>query len=105
MEDFAEFHARFCARLRELRLQKGFMQVDLEDAGIGLGTLQHIEQGRHQPRLETLWRLARAFGIEPRELLDLRGVSASASRPTRGGSRQRGKPAGQKEPASARKRG
>lgn len=96
------FHARFRERLRQLRLERGLPQAELETAGVSLGTLQHIEQGRHQPRLETIWRLARAFGMRPAELLEVESDPAPITTARRGGPRYKGKPAGSRRQARQR---
>lgn len=66
---------RYCARLgrqvRELRVERGLTQEDMMERGFSLRHYQRIEAGR-SITLATLWKLARAFGVEPREILPLR---------------------------------
>jgi transcriptional regulator with XRE-family HTH domain len=40
------------------------------EAGISVSTLQRIESGAHQPRLDTLRALAKALDVPARELLE-----------------------------------
>src|SRR5215203_1380400 len=56
-------------RVFELRDARGWSQVELaERAGINPATVTHVETGKVQPRLGTLRRLARAFGVDVEEL-------------------------------------
>jgi transcriptional regulator with XRE-family HTH domain len=63
---------RYCARLgrhvRELRVKHGLTQEDMMDRGFSLRHYQRIEAGR-SITLATLWKLARAFDIDPRDVL------------------------------------
>jgi transcriptional regulator with XRE-family HTH domain len=59
-------------RIRELRLLRGWNQVDLEHhlgCEISQGALSHYETGRHLPSLKVLDQLARAFDVHPAVLL------------------------------------
>ena len=52
-------------RIRELREERGLTQVRLAvDADMNPATLNRIEQGKANPNLKTLERLARALGVE-----------------------------------------
>ena len=93
MSDFADFHARFRAKLRLLREKRGLRQEDLEDHGVPLKTYQQIERGTAEPRLSTLYAIAEALDVEPIELLRVRGVDPEAAKVGRGGARPRGEPA------------
>jgi transcriptional regulator with XRE-family HTH domain len=63
---------KYCGRLgrhvRELRVGRGLTQEDMMDRGFSLRHYQRIEAGR-SITLATMWKLAKAFGIEPRDLL------------------------------------
>ena len=52
------------------RVDHEWTQAQLaEAAGLSVRTIEKIEQGRGQPSIETLSRLARALGVERTELL------------------------------------
>lgn len=51
-------------RIRSLRVEKGLKQKDLAKmAGVAPNTLSRIEQGKFNPSLKTLSKLADALGI------------------------------------------
>lgn len=58
------------ARLAELRARRG-MSFDAlsREAGVSKGTLVKIEQGRANPSISTLCRLASAFGVSVAEIV------------------------------------
>jgi transcriptional regulator with XRE-family HTH domain len=58
-------HARFTAGLSSRKLA--------DAAGVNLSTISRAETGRRKPQGLTLYRLARAMGVDPRELLRARG--------------------------------
>lgn len=57
-------------RLRELRVAKGWTLEQLAEAA-GMNELQagHIERGATDPKLSTIRKLARAYGMTASELL------------------------------------
>lgn len=60
----------FGERVRELRHAKGWTQERLaEEAGLNSVQISHIERGANEPKLTTILRLARAFGMTASELL------------------------------------
>jgi DNA-binding XRE family transcriptional regulator len=63
--------------LRELRQERALSQRDLADAaGVSKTTIVNIEAGRYQPIPSTTRKLAKALGIDPRELVQhLRSTS------------------------------
>ena len=94
MDEFADFRARFAAKLRVLRHERGLRIDDLEDLGLTRRALQKAEAGEIYPRLDTILRLAKAYSVEPAELLRVDGIRPDAvSRVAHGGARARGKPA------------
>lgn len=57
-------------RLKELRLQQGWTQLQLaEKASISVAFLSYIEQGRRKGSLQTYADLAKGLGMELSELL------------------------------------
>jgi transcriptional regulator with XRE-family HTH domain len=59
------------ARIRELRLAKGWSQEQLaEEVNLSRDAISRIERGERSPRLETLAVIAKAVGIPLAKLLD-----------------------------------
>lgn len=62
--------SRFGARLRRLRLKRGWNQVDLAaHSGIGRTFISNMENGKHEPRLQTLADLAATFDMSISQLM------------------------------------
>jgi DNA-binding XRE family transcriptional regulator len=60
----------FGRRIRELRSAKGWTQETLaEQADMNPLQVGHLERGANDPKLSTILKLARAFGIRPEELI------------------------------------
>jgi transcriptional regulator with XRE-family HTH domain len=59
------------ARVRELRTEQGRTQEDMMERGFSLRHYQRIEAGR-SVTVRTLWKLSKAFGVEPSVLLPKR---------------------------------
>ena len=58
-------------RIRELRNRKGFSQAKLAvKAGMDPATLNRIEQGKGNPNLKTLEKLAESLGVSVADLLE-----------------------------------
>ncbi len=56
-------------QLQRVREEKGVSQAKLaKAAGIPVGTLRNLEQGRRVPRLDTAIKLAEALGVSLDEL-------------------------------------
>jgi len=63
----------FGARVRKLRKQRGWMLVELSvETGLGRVFLSNLENGKHEPKLGTIKKLAKAFGLTVSQLL--RGI-------------------------------
>jgi transcriptional regulator with XRE-family HTH domain len=57
-------------RLKDLRIEQALTQRELaEKAGIGVNTANRIELNETEPHMSTVRKLARALGVEPRELV------------------------------------
>ena len=69
--DLTRYCERLGRRVRDLRVERGLTQEDMMDRGFSLRHYQRIEAGR-SITLATLWKLAEAFGVEPRIVLPLR---------------------------------
>ena len=62
---------RFGKQCRRLRHQRGLSQLDMvREHGFSLSHYQKIERGALDPRLTTLQKIAKSFGITLSELLD-----------------------------------
>jgi len=60
----------FGNRLRSTREDLGFTQEELADsAGISFTTLNRIEQGHVNPSLATIYAIAEALNISPKDLV------------------------------------
>jgi transcriptional regulator with XRE-family HTH domain len=62
---------RFGKRCRKLRHQAGLSQLDMAEQGFSLSHYQKIERGTLDPRLSTLIKLAKCFGVSVSELVNL----------------------------------
>jgi transcriptional regulator with XRE-family HTH domain len=61
---------RFGKRCRRLRREAGLSQLDMvRDHGFSLSHYQKIERGTLDPRLSTLMKIAKSFGISVSELV------------------------------------
>ena len=57
-------------RLRELRLERMYSQVELAKmAGLTQARVSNLEQEKHRAQPRTVRRLAEALGVEPKELV------------------------------------
>jgi len=57
-------------KLKELRRQRGWTQPVLaKKSGLSAGYIARVETGRHDPKLSTLVKLAKAFDVSVAELL------------------------------------
>jgi transcriptional regulator with XRE-family HTH domain len=54
--------------MRVLRRARGLTQEDMAEHGFAVRHYQRIEAGR-SVSLQTIWKLARAFGVSPRVIL------------------------------------
>tara|TARA_B100001109_G_C18697076_1_gene396161 strand:+ start:345 stop:566 length:222 start_codon:yes stop_codon:yes gene_type:complete len=60
----------FGNRIRQLRQKRGLTQEALADlAGMHFSAIGHIERASRSSTLETIEKLARAFQVQPRELM------------------------------------
>lgn len=68
---YERFQQRLASRLLELRQTAGLSQEQLAvRAGITRQHLQRLEAGQNDPKLETVFKLARAFRMSIGELVD-----------------------------------
>jgi transcriptional regulator with XRE-family HTH domain len=58
-------------KLKALRKERGWTQPDLaKRAGVSAGYIARLETSRHDPKLSTLVKLARALKVSVAELLE-----------------------------------
>ncbi len=65
---FPKFCVALGRRVRAMRLERKMTQEDMMDQGFAIRHYQRIEAG-HSITLQTLWKLAQAFGVSPRAIL------------------------------------
>jgi transcriptional regulator with XRE-family HTH domain len=59
----------FGGKVRKLRKQRGWMLVELSvETGLGRVFLSNLENGKHEPKLGTIKKLADAFGLTVSQL-------------------------------------
>ena len=69
--------AAFGIVIARLRISRGLTQEAASGlAGIARSHLAMLESGRKTARLDTLWRIAAAYGIRPAELVRLTEVES-----------------------------
>jgi transcriptional regulator with XRE-family HTH domain len=62
----------FAANLRRLRFEHGFSQCELAvEAGLNRSYLSRLENGRNDPGLKLIGKLAEVLGVKPATLLTL----------------------------------
>ncbi len=67
------------ARLFELRTERDWSQTETaRKAGVSQTTIVHVETGQVRPRMATLRRLAKGFGITVEELMEVPLAAAPA---------------------------
>lgn len=71
-------HDRLCARLRELRAERGWSLDELAGAsGVSRSMLSQIERKQANPTLAVTFRIAHAFGMSLGELVEAPGASSA----------------------------
>ena len=76
---------RFAVRLKELREGAGLTQQNLaDDAGLKLGGIRDLEQGRRKPAWETVLALCKALGVDCTAFTVEPSSSPAAEAPRRG---------------------
>jgi transcriptional regulator with XRE-family HTH domain len=61
---------QFGERVRRLRKKRNWKLVDLSvETGLGRVFLSNLENGKHEPKLSTIKKLADAFGLTASQLL------------------------------------
>ncbi|WP_426275073.1 helix-turn-helix domain-containing protein [Chryseobacterium sp. S-02] len=66
-------------KIKEIRQSKGFSQLDLVgkmEGNIDVTNISRIEQGRTNPTVYTLFRIADALEVHPKEFFDIKITNA-----------------------------
>jgi transcriptional regulator with XRE-family HTH domain len=80
----ASWKLNFGVRVRELRVERGVSQLQLSaTTGLAQPFISDVEQGRKNVSLVTLYVLAIALDVDPRELLRPPAEKDSRRKPTR----------------------
>lgn len=73
MEEINELLAKIGNRIVKLRKQKRIKQIDLAImSNIDDGSLRRIEEGRTNPTIKTLTKIAKGLGVDVREFFDVK---------------------------------
>jgi len=68
-----DIRKQFGQRVRKLRKQRNWEQIDLSvHSSLGRVFLSNLENGKHDPKLSTIKKLAKSFGITASQLI--RGI-------------------------------
>ncbi|MCQ4140420.1 helix-turn-helix transcriptional regulator [Chryseobacterium sp. EO14] len=66
-------------KIKELRLEKGLSQIDLVarmEGNIDVTNISRIEKGRTNPTVYTLFRIADALEVHPKEFFDIKIIDS-----------------------------
>ncbi|BDA78028.1 hypothetical protein LPTSP3_g09580 [Leptospira kobayashii] len=69
--DYVTFQEKVCKRIKDLRLEKKMTQEEVSGLEMGVRAYQRIESGGNAPNLQSLFRIANALGVHPREILNV----------------------------------
>ncbi|PJZ78797.1 helix-turn-helix domain-containing protein [Leptospira neocaledonica] len=69
--DYSTFKNRVCKRIKELRIEKNLTQEQVSGMNMGVRTYQKIESGINAPNLESLFKIADALGVHPKDLINV----------------------------------
>lgn len=69
--DYAAFQKLLGKRIKELREEKDLTQEEVSGLDMGVRVFQRIEKGQTSANLRTLFKIAMALGVQPRDLLPL----------------------------------
>lgn len=65
-----DIRKQFGQRVKRLRIKHKWEQIDLAvHSGLGRVFITNLENGKHEPKLGTIKKLARAFGITASQLI------------------------------------
>lgn len=71
MRNLQDLYTDIGRKIRKMRNDRGWSQEELANkADTGLTYISEIENGKGSPGIEILWRIASAFGVDVKELLE-----------------------------------
>lgn len=71
-DEFSDFTQRLSEKIRSLRKNNGLTQEDMMQFELSLRQFQRIENNETaNMTLSNVFKIAKAFGIEPKDLLDI----------------------------------
>jgi len=71
-DEFSGFTEKLRNRIRQVRKEKNLSQEQMENFELSLRQFQRIETGNTvNPTLSNIYKIAKAFGMTPSQLLDL----------------------------------
>nr|WP_033108889.1 helix-turn-helix transcriptional regulator [Leptospira interrogans] len=69
--DYVTFQKSVCKRIKDLRMEKKMTQEEVSGLEMGVRAYQRIESGGNAPNLQSLFKIALALGVHPKELLNI----------------------------------
>ncbi|WP_411823335.1 helix-turn-helix domain-containing protein [Leptospira sp. 'Mane'] len=69
--DYVTFQEKVCKKIKDLRLEKKMTQEEVSGLEMGVRAYQRIESGGNAPNLQSLFKIANALGVHPREILNV----------------------------------
>lgn len=66
---YDQFQQKVAKKIREARLEAGLTQEDMSDFDMNVRHYQDVEGAKVNVTLETIYRLAKAFKCDPKDLL------------------------------------
>lgn len=69
--DYDSFQKNVSRRIKQFRLDKKLSQEEVSGLEMGVRVYQRIESGDGAPSLKSLFRIAKALGVHPKELLNI----------------------------------
>ncbi|GBF44444.1 DNA-binding helix-turn-helix protein [Leptospira ellinghausenii] len=69
--DFKSFADQVAKNIKKIRTEKGMSQEEVSGLEMGVRTYQRIENGINPPNLESIFKIAKSLGVQPRDLLDI----------------------------------
>ena len=72
----SEFNTKICLRIKFERIKRNLSQEQLAElADLNRNTIGNIERGIASPTVDTLEKLAKAFGMEVLELMNISNIT------------------------------
>lgn len=76
IRDKSELNTKICLRIKFERIKRNLSQEQLAElAELNRNTIGNIERGMASPTVDTLEKLAKAFGMNILDLMDIKNIS------------------------------